>query len=203
MPKQRTPLALAEVETSAEPTEEVGKFSGVVCLVPQDVPAAIVQALDRHFEPAGVRVRVTKGRRRDRRAGRDRRHTATDNAQMMERRFAPDLEARRFTERRGDFEQVEAPILPAAALPYAEKLRFVRRRPRPLDDSDLSRLRQLTEAWRDRAHDNDREARGLLRSLVGAVEDLRRLRTLSPRWLLAVRRGDQAIEEYRRRHVTR
>jgi hypothetical protein len=121
---------------------------------------------------------------------------------MMERRFSPDVEARRFAERRAELEPVPTPILPPAALPFAEQLRFVRRRPRHIDDAELTRLRRLTEAWRERARAHDSEARGLASSLVGLVEDLRQLRTLTPRWFLAVRRGDQAVEEYRRRRLS-
>ena len=65
------------------------------------------------------------------------------------------------------------------------------------------RLRGMVEDWRTRARGHEREANGLLRSLVGAVEDLRALRTLTPRWFLAVRRGERAIDLHRRRHLTR
>lgn len=199
---KRKPAVLVEVRTSLDQEQRDDEPPGLVCLVSQEVPETVVETLDRRFGPSGVAVRVTKGRRRERRAGRDRRDAAAANTQM-ERRLVPDLEARRFTERRGEFEPVGAPILPTIALPYAEQLRFVRRRPRPIDDAELTRLRQTTDAWRERARRSDDEARGIMQSLVGAIEDLRRLRTMSPRWFLAVRRGDQAIAEYRDQHVIR
>jgi hypothetical protein len=192
-------------ESRKEPvrSEELSDTSGTICLVPEDVPVEVMRCLEHHFAVSGVVIRITRGRRGDRRAGRDRRADAIAAKLAMERRFEPELEARRFTERRGGFERVEAPDLPAPALPYAERLRFVRRRPRPVDDGELTRLRQMAVAWRERAREHDREAHGLLSSLVGVVDDLRQLRALTPRWFLAVRRGEQAIERFRQRHVTR
>jgi hypothetical protein len=195
-------VAVPQVREPA-PTSREDSLAGVICLVPEDLPPHIAQSLEQHFAITGVSVRVTKGRRSDRRAGDDRRNRGPDTPEKLERRLSAEVEARRFSERRAELEPVDAPILPTAALPYADQLRFVRRRPRHIDDSELSRLRRLTEAWRDRAGAHDKEARGLASSLVGLVEDLRQLRTLTPRWFLAVRRGDQAIAEYRERHTAR
>ena len=174
-----------------------------LCLVPKDVPADVVAALDQHFAVGDVSVRVVRGRRHERRGGHDRRDDSVVSPQTMERRFAPDLEGRRFWERRGDYSQIEAPLLPPGAQAYRDQLRFVRRRPRRIDDQELGRLRAAVEEWRTRARDHEREATGILQSLIGVVEDLRALRTLSPRWFLAVRRGEQAIESHRGRHITR
>jgi hypothetical protein len=195
-------VAVAQVREPA-PAGREDSLAGVICLVPEELSSHIAQSLERHFATTGVSVQVTKGRRRDRRAGDDRRNPGPDAPEKLERRLSVDVEARRFSERRAELEPVDAPILPTAALPYADQLRFVRRRPRHIDDSELSRLRRLTEAWRDRAHAHNQEARGLASSLVGLVEDLRQLRALTPRWFLAVRRGDQAIAEYRERHTAR
>lgn len=173
-----------------------------LCLVPKDVPPDVVAALDQHFAAEDVSVRVVRGRRYERREGYDRRDESIVSPQTMERRFAPDLEGRRFWERRGDYARVEPPLLPPAAQAYRDKLRFVCRRPRTLDEGEFNRLRGLVEDWRIRASEHEREATGLLQSLVGAVEDLRALRTLSPRWFLAVRRGERAVEAHRRRHLT-
>lgn len=174
-----------------------------LCLVPKDVPADVVAALDQHFAEGDVSVRVVRGRRQERRGGHDRRDDSVVSPQTMERRFAPDLEGRRFWERRGDYSQVEAPLLPPGAQAYRDQLRFVRRRPRTIDEQELGRLRAAVEDWRTRARDHEREATGLLQSLVGVVEDLRALRALSPRWFVAVRRGERAIELHRGRHLTR
>ncbi len=190
-----------DVDELSQPATDAG--TGVLCLVPEEVPPDVIACLDQHFAGTGVAVKVTQGRRRDRRGDADRRHGVEPTSQMGERRFAPDLEGRRFWERRGDFEQTEAPILPAIAMPFADKLRFVRRRPRGIDDTELTRLRTMVTGWRDRAREHERESTGLLKSLVGMVEDLRSLRTMTPRWFLAVRRGEQAIDEYRDRHLTR
>jgi hypothetical protein len=186
------------------PTQEtVEAPSRVLCLVPDEVPGEVIRCLEQHFARTGVITRVTHGRRSDRRSGGERRDEVVPAPPSQERRLAPELEARRFGERRGRYELVDAPILPTPAVPYADKLRFVRRRPRAADERELVRLRGLAHGWRERARVHEREATGLLRSLIGAVEDLRQLRTLTPRWFLAVRRGDQAIAEYRDRHVTR
>lgn len=202
--EQSLPLIqIGEAGEDVPPAAAGDRLSDVVCLVPEEVPATVVHALEAHFEGTGVTTRVTKGRRRERRSGDDRRYGSDPTREMLERRIAPDLEMRRFAERRADFERVEAPILPAAAAAYADKLRFVRRRPRPIGDQELGRLRQFAEAWRERARESDSEANGLLRSLVGLVEDLRQLRTMTPRWFLAVRRGDKAVAEYRDRHIAR
>jgi hypothetical protein len=202
--EQSLPLIqVGEAGEDVAPAPAARGLSDVVCLVPDDVPEDIIDALERHFHGTGMMTRVTKGRRRERRSGDDRRNGSGAQKEMLERRIAPDLEMRRFAERRADFERVEPPILPAAAAPYADKLRFVRRRPRPIGDNELGRLRGLAEAWRERARESDGEARGLLRNLVGIVEDLRELRIMSPRWFLAVRRGDKAIAEYRDQHVAR
>jgi hypothetical protein len=197
----RTMVAGSRVQ--APEREERAEAAPRLCLVPKDVPPDVVAALDQHFAADNVSVRVVRGRRHERRAGADRRDESVVSPQTMERRFAPDLEGRRFWERRGDYVQVEAPLLPAAAQDYRDKLRFVCRRPRAVDEQDLGRLRGLVEDWRTRARDHEREATGLLQSLVGVVEDLRALRTLTPRWFLAVRRGERAIDLHRRRHLTR
>jgi hypothetical protein len=196
--RAKQPTGVGEL---SEPATDVG--TGVLCLVPKEVPADVIACLDQHFAGTGVAVKVTQGRRRDRRGGDDRRHGLEPTSQMGDRRFAPDLEGRRFWERRGDFEQIEAPILPAVAMPYADKLRFVRRRPRGIDDTELTRLRAMVTGWRERAREHESESTGLLKSMVGLVEDLRSLRTMTPRWFLAVRRGEQAIESYRERRLTR
>jgi hypothetical protein len=176
---------------------------GVLCLVPREVPADVIACLDQHFAATGVSVQVTQGRRRDRRAGSERRHDSDPAPKTSDRRFASDLEGRRFWERRGDFEPIEAPILPSVAMPYADKLRFVRRKPRGIDDTELSRLRSMVAGWRERAREHEREATGLVKTLVGLVEDMRQLRTMTPRWFLAVRRGERAIDSYRDRDLTR
>ena len=190
--------------TQPTPVDELSRdATGVLCLVPREIPADVVAALDQHFASTGVSVKVTQGRRRERRGGGDRRDETAPSAAAIDRRFVPELEGRRFWERRGDYEQIEAPILPEAALAYAEQLRFVRLRPRTIDDSELNTLRSMLDTWRNRARAQERETGTLLRVLVGLVEDLRRLRTMSPRWFLALHRGERAIDAYRDRHLSR
>jgi phosphoglycolate phosphatase-like HAD superfamily hydrolase len=173
----------------------------VFCLAPGDLPPDVERRLSEHLSATAAAILLVDRRAQDRRDSRDRRGTALDSPTALERRLAPDLEARRVAERRGDFESVEAPELPPELAPHAERLRFVRRRERTADEAELFRLRSMVDGWRERARENEQEATGLLRTLVGTVEDLRGLRALNPRWFLAVRRGDQAVAEYREKRV--
>jgi hypothetical protein len=190
--------------TQPTPVDELSQTAtGVLCLVPREIPADVVAALDQHFASTGVSVKVTQGRRRERRGGGDRRYDTAPSAAAIERRFAPELEGRRFWERRSEYKRIEAPILPEAALPYAEQLRFVRLLPRTVGEGELNTMRSMLETWRDRARAQERETGTLFRVLVGLVEDLRRLRTMSPRWFLALHRGERTIDAYRDRHLSR
>jgi hypothetical protein len=47
----------------------------------------------------------------------------------------------------------------------------------------------------------EREATGLLRSLVHVADDLSKLRSWSPRKFMALHRAEQTIERYRKRHL--
>lgn len=187
-------------EVRDQQNSDVGRAATTLCLVPETVPGEVVATLEQHFATAPVEVVVTQGRRRERRSGRDRRDEETAS-RVRDRRFAADLEGRRFAERRGGFEPVDPPILPSPASAYAKQLRFVRPRPRSIDDGELTRLRRLLDSWRERARDREEESRELVETLVETMDELRSSRTLSPRRLLALRHGEEVIAQYRDRHV--
>ncbi len=140
-------------------------------------------------------------RRRDRRRGKDRRQGGGPAAEAVERRLGRELEGRRFGERRAVLVPVdEQPALPPDLYGYADQLGFVRRVDGSRLDLDVARLKEMAAQWRDRCRDAEREATGLLRTLVGVADDLGRLRTWSPRRFMAVHRVQRTIERYHQGH---
>ena len=141
-------------------------------------------------------------RRRDRRRGKDRRQGGGPAAEAVERRLGRELEGRRFGERRAVLVPVEEqPALPPDLYGYADQFGFVRR----VDGSEAGPGGSAPEGdsrrmWRERCRDAEREATGLLRTLVGVADDLGGLRTWSPRRFMAVHRVQRTIERYHRGH---
>jgi hypothetical protein len=142
-------------------------------------------------------------RRRERRAGIDRRDLQTRGApDRVERRLAGGLEGRRFSERRAiPIPVEERPALSPDLYCYADQLRFVRRFEGSPLHREVARLRALAGAWRDRCRDAEREANGLLRALVRVADDLGRVRSWSPRKSIALHRAQQTIEGFRQSHL--
>jgi hypothetical protein len=171
----------------------------VYCFVPPEL-SELMEPLVRHFSGDPVEV-VMERRRGERRSGRDRRRAGTRAAAGLERRLAPDLEGRRFGERRAILLPVEEqPALPPDLYCYADQLRFVRRFEGSRLHWELARLRTVAAEWRDRCRETEREATGLLRTLVGVADDLGRLGPWSPRRFMAVRRAQRGVERYRQNH---
>jgi hypothetical protein len=197
--------------TPAETTSPAGTGHGqaaepgeppIYCLVPPDL-SQLWEPLCRHF--AGnpdVEVMIDQ-RRRERRAGIDRRDLQTRGARdHVERRLADGLEGRRFSERRAIPIPVgERPALSPDLYCYAEQLRFVRRFDGSPLHREVARLRVLAGAWRDRCRDAESEANGLLRALVRVADDLGRVKSWSPRKTIALHRAQQTIEHFRQSHL--
>ena len=168
-----------------------GEGSTVYCLVPPDLPK-LHDILSRHFrDEPGVEVLLER-RSGERRSGEDRRV--------------------------GKETPQQRPPIPEEVAEYADRLTFVelRERERAQVPAQRHHFRDQVEHlegraaraeaevadWRDRCLAAEREVEELLRALVGAAHDLRELRSLSPRWFLAVRRAEQAIERQRERRVS-
>jgi hypothetical protein len=195
-PRTTTPLDGTREGSKSRPTETQPM---VYCFVPPEL-SELVEPLVRHFWDDPVEV-VPERRRTERRSGRDRRKAGARPPGGLERRLAPDLEGRRFGERRATLLPVEEqPALPPDLYCYADQLRFMRRFEGSRLYWQLARLRALAAEWRDRCRDAEREAAGLLRTLVGVADDLERVRPWSPRRFMAVRRAQRGIEHYRQSH---
>jgi hypothetical protein len=175
--------------------------SAIYCVVPREL-SELFEPLARHFSgDSKVEVVMEQRRRRDRRRGKDRRQGGGPAAEAVERRLGRELEGRRFGERRAMLLPVEEqPALPPDLYGYADQLGFVRRVDGSRLDMDVARLKEMAAQWRDRCRDAEREATGLLRTLVGVADDLGGLRTWSPRRFMAVHRVQRTIERYHQRH---
>jgi hypothetical protein len=185
-------------EQSGSPTAEVQ--STIYCVVPPEL-SELREPLESYFS-GGSPVEVVLERRRcERRRGKDRRTGPARGAAGVDRRFAGGLEGRRFGQRRAILVPVEEkPALPPDLYGYLDQLRFVRRVERSGLHVDVTRLRETAAVWRDRCREAEREATGLLRTLVGVADDLGRVRSWSPRRFLAVHRAQRAIDRYQRNH---
>lgn len=182
---------------AAEPSEPT-----IYCLVPPEL-SQLWEPLCRHFaDDSGVEVMVDQ-RRRDRRAGIDRRDLQTRGTHdHVERRLAGGLEGRRFSERRAIPIPVdERPALSPDLFCYADQLRFVRRFDGSPLHREVARLRTLAGAWRDRCRDSESEANGLLRALVRVADDLGKVKSWSPRKTIALHHAQQTIEHFRQSHL--
>ena len=175
--------------------------STIYCVVPPEL-SELLEPLTRHFSgDSKVEVVMEQRRRRDRRRGNDRRQGGGPAAEAVERRLGRELEGRRFGERRAVLVPVdEQPALPPDLYGYADQLGFVRRVDGSRLDLEVARLKEMAAHWRDRCRDAEREATGLLRTLVGVADDLGRLRTWSPRRFMAVHRVQRTIERYHQGH---
>jgi hypothetical protein len=171
--------------------------SAIYCVVPPEL-SELFEPLARHFSgESKVEVVMEQRRRRDRRRGKDRRQGGGPAAEAVERRLGRELEGRRFGERRAVLLPVEEqPPLPPDLYGYADQLGFVRRVDGSRLDLDVARLKEMAAQWRARCRDAEREATGLLRTLVGVADDLGGLRTWSPRRFMAVHRVQRTIERY-------
>jgi len=158
----------------------VTEHSAVVyCLVPPDL-RDLSEVLNRHFHDyPDVEVLTERRSGEERRSGKERRSGAEAGP---ERRTVLAPAKRR-------------PPLPDAVARYADRLAFVELR----EDEDAA---AATEHLRDRVKQLEGEVDDLLGALVRAADDLRGLRTLSPRRFLAARRVEQAIERQRRRGLS-
>ena len=171
--------------------------STVYCVVPPEL-SELREPLESHFSGDSPVEVVLERRRGQRRRGKDRRNGSGHTAAGVERRLAGVMEGRRFGERRAVLLPAEErPALPPDLYGYADQLRFVRRLEGSRLHMDVARLKEMAAAWRDRCHDAEREASGLLRALVGVADDLSTVRSWSPRRFLAVHRAERAIERHR------
>ena len=174
----------------------------IYCLVPPEL-SQLWEPLCRHFAGDPDLEVMVDQRRRDRRAGIDRRDLQTRGARdHVERRVAGGLEGRRFSERRAIPIPVdERPALSPDLYCYAEQLRFVRRFDGSPLHREVARLRVLAGEWRDRCRDAESEANGLLRALVRVADDLGKVKSWSPRKTIALHRAQQTIEQFRQSHL--
>jgi hypothetical protein len=176
--------------------------STIYCVVPPEL-SELWEPLCGHFAGDPTIQVVIEQRRSERRSGNDRRYGADGAPSGVDRRLARGLEGRRFGERRAiPIPVEERPALSPELYCYADKLSFVRRLEGSTLHWDLTRLRLLAGEWRDRCRDAEREATGLLRTLVRVTDDLGKVRSWSPRKFMAVYRAQQTIEHYRMDHLS-
>jgi hypothetical protein len=190
-----------QTPTAREPATDPPEAT-IYCIVPPEL-SKLWEPLHRHFAGDPSVEVIVDQRRRDRRAGVDRRDLQSNGAaEYIERRLAGGLEGRRFSERRAIPIPIdERPSLSPDLYCYADQLRFVRRFEGSPLHREVVRLKELAGAWRDRCRDAEGEANGLLRALIRVADDLGKVKSWSPRKSIALHRAQQTIERFRQSHV--
>jgi RNA polymerase sigma-70 factor (ECF subfamily) len=114
------------------------------CLIPRELAGEVHDELRHHFaEEPNVEV-VVERRRRDRRAGKERRR-GEDSYPGPERRQIRNADGRRVGERRAVLVEVSPPSLPESLQPYADRITFVERLEPPTEHAeDLDSARLVT-----------------------------------------------------------
>lgn len=128
-------LAISTPKQDPKPT--------VCCLVPRELAEPLIFPLRRLYEEEGVEVIVERRNHERRREG-DRREDGAGAPAGEERRTVHSFRGRRVGDRRAKLEPIEPPLgLPEPARPYADQVRFIKRRPLSAEeeeDLDTGRL---------------------------------------------------------------